>query len=273
MATFSTENFSGPFTMWLSAEVALARGDVASAAQRLAPLWDRAKLVDSEGALWRPLLVTARMEADRTGRRPHRSTRVVEDAQQRLQAIRDLGEAIRPLGPGGAAWKAHLTAELSRAEGHLDLDLWQAAVDGWSVTGQVHDRAWATVHLAECQIARGDRQAAAESLSCARRIGSELRAPALLQAVADVSHRARLELDAEAERPPASAHAETHGLTDREVEVLRLVGSGRTNEQIARDLFISPKTASAHVSHILSKLDVGSRSQATTAGHRLGLLS
>jgi FixJ family two-component response regulator len=55
--------------------------------------------------------------------------------------------------------------------------------------------------------------------------------------------------------------------------VLRLVGVGRTNSQIARDLFISPKTASAHLSPILVKLDVGSRSQATTAGHRRGLLS
>jgi DNA-binding NarL/FixJ family response regulator len=80
-------------------------------------------------------------------------------------------------------------------------------------------------------------------------------------------------LDGDHDQARASAHAATHGLADWEVEVLRLVGVGRTNSQIARDLFISPKTASAHVSHILVKLDVGSRSQATAAGHRLGLLS
>jgi DNA-binding CsgD family transcriptional regulator len=217
--------------------------------------------------------VWARLEADRAGRRSHRGRRLAADTYQRLETIRDLGEAIRPMGPCGVAWRAHLLAELSRAEGRYDGDLWQVAVDAWSVTGQVHDEAWASVHLAECQAAVGAKQAAAESLQRARAIGADLRAPALLGAVHEVGHRARLCLDGDLERPRASAHPATHGLTDREVEVLRLVGMGRTNSQIAMDLFISPKTASAHVSHILVKLDVGSRSQATTAGHRLGLLN
>jgi DNA-binding NarL/FixJ family response regulator len=151
--------------------------------------------------------------------------------------------------------------------------VWQGAVDGWSATGQVHDRGWATVHLAECQVAIGDKHGAAESLRCAREVGARLSAPPLLTAVADVVQRARIDLDPAASAPSASAHPATYGLTDREVEVLRLVGFGRTNEQIAHELFISPKTASAHVSHILTKLGVSSRSQATTAGHRLGLLT
>ncbi|MEP6526894.1 MAG: LuxR C-terminal-related transcriptional regulator [Nocardioidaceae bacterium] len=48
---------------------------------------------------------------------------------------------------------------------------------------------------------------------------------------------------------------------------------GRTNDQIASELLISPKTASVHVSHILTKLDVGSRSEDTTAAYRLHLLN
>src|SRR4029077_10774959 len=52
----------------------------------------------------------------------------------------------------------------------------------------------------------------------------------------------------------ASSSAELMGLTAREVEVLRLVATGRSNREIGDALFISRKTASVHVSNILSKL-------------------
>jgi DNA-binding NarL/FixJ family response regulator len=61
------------------------------------------------------------------------------------------------------------------------------------------------------------------------------------------------------------------GLTPRELEVLRLVAAGRSNGQIAEALFISRKTASVHVSNILAKLGVHSRTEAAAAAHRLGL--
>jgi DNA-binding NarL/FixJ family response regulator len=53
--------------------------------------------------------------------------------------------------------------------------------------------------------------------------------------------------------------------------VLALVADGRTNRQIAERLFITDKTASVHVSHILAKLGVANRSEAAAAAHRLGL--
>jgi DNA-binding NarL/FixJ family response regulator len=62
------------------------------------------------------------------------------------------------------------------------------------------------------------------------------------------------------------------GLTARELEVLRLVAAGRSNREIASELFISVKTASVHVSNILSKLGVTSRGEAAAAAHRLRLL-
>lgn len=55
--------------------------------------------------------------------------------------------------------------------------------------------------------------------------------------------------------------------------MLRLIAEGRTNRQIGEELFISTKTASAHVSHILMKLGVTNRAQAGAAAHRLGLTS
>jgi len=63
------------------------------------------------------------------------------------------------------------------------------------------------------------------------------------------------------------------GLTSREVEVLRLVADGRSNGQIAEQLFISRKTASVHVSNILGKLGVATRVEAAALAHRRGLTS
>jgi DNA-binding NarL/FixJ family response regulator len=53
--------------------------------------------------------------------------------------------------------------------------------------------------------------------------------------------------------------------------VLRLLAAGRSNPEIARELFISVKTASVHVSNILRKLNVTSRGEAAAAAHRLRL--
>ncbi|MDG4859659.1 response regulator transcription factor, partial [Streptomyces sp. T-3] len=61
------------------------------------------------------------------------------------------------------------------------------------------------------------------------------------------------------------------GLTSRERDVLRLVAAGRSNRQIAEELFISPKTASVHVSNILAKLGVSGRGEAAALAHRLRL--
>jgi DNA-binding NarL/FixJ family response regulator len=68
--------------------------------------------------------------------------------------------------------------------------------------------------------------------------------------------------------PPPAAQL---GLTRREAEVLALVAAGRSNRQIAQALFISPKTASVHVSNILAKLGADSRVEAAAIAHRLGL--
>jgi DNA-binding NarL/FixJ family response regulator len=62
------------------------------------------------------------------------------------------------------------------------------------------------------------------------------------------------------------------GLAAREVEVLRLVAAGRSNRRIAEELYISPKTASVHVSRIIAKLAVSNRGEAAALAHRLGLL-
>jgi DNA-binding NarL/FixJ family response regulator len=71
----------------------------------------------------------------------------------------------------------------------------------------------------------------------------------------------------------AVAQLATGGLTRREVEVVRLVAMGRTNREIARELFLSPRTVEMHVGSILLKLDCRSRAEATRRAGELGLLA
>jgi DNA-binding CsgD family transcriptional regulator len=68
-------------------------------------------------------------------------------------------------------------------------------------------------------------------------------------------------------------HLADLGLTPRERDVLALVAQGRTNREIGEELFMAEKTASVHVSRILAKLDVRSRTEAAAVAHRLGLES
>jgi non-specific serine/threonine protein kinase len=64
-----------------------------------------------------------------------------------------------------------------------------------------------------------------------------------------------------------------HGLlTPRELEVLRLLSAGHTDQEIAAELFISPHTVTSHVKHLLAKLEVGSRAAAVAHAYRDGLI-
>ena len=83
----------------------------------------------------------------------------------------------------------------------------------------------------------------------------------------------QLPVDAEpaAPSPEPAGPADPFGLTSREREVLALVAEGWTNRRIADELFISESTAGVHVSHILAKLGVESRTEAATVAVRLGL--
>jgi DNA-binding NarL/FixJ family response regulator len=70
----------------------------------------------------------------------------------------------------------------------------------------------------------------------------------------------------------SAAPADNGGLTRREVEVVRLVAIGRTNREIARELFLSPRTVEMHVGSILTKLGCRSRADAARRASELGLL-
>ena len=73
-------------------------------------------------------------------------------------------------------------------------------------------------------------------------------------------------------RSEAAAKAEA-GLTKREIEVLRLVADGLSNQTIAERLFLSDHTVHRHLSNILNKLSVSSRAAAVAQAARRGLLT
>ncbi len=72
-------------------------------------------------------------------------------------------------------------------------------------------------------------------------------------------------------QPSAVAGVDGLGLTRRELEVLPLIAAGHTNKRIAELLFISENTAGVHVSNILGKLGVATRTEAAAVAARLGL--
>ena len=114
----------------------------------------------------------------------------------------------------------------------------------------------------------GSRPDAAALLADARRRAAALGARPLQEAIDELSRRARLDDDGSDEGDDAGP---LPGLSPREREVLSLVAIGRSNRQIAEQLYISPKTASVHVSNILAKLGVSSRGEAAAVAHRLGV--
>jgi len=73
-------------------------------------------------------------------------------------------------------------------------------------------------------------------------------------------------------QPPADTRARLAPLSEREVDVLGLVGAGRSNPEIADALFISLATVKTHVRHILAKLDLRDRAQAIVLAHECGLV-
>ena len=126
----------------------------------------------------------------------------------------------------------------------------------------------AEVHAARAAVASGNRDEAAPRLRRAAGLAGDLGARPLTQQIARHARQLRVDL-------PAASQAATptrYGLTEREFEVLRLVADGRGNRDIAAELFISPKTASVHVSNILAKLGVATRTEAAATAHRQGLL-
>ncbi len=141
------------------------------------------------------------------------------------------------------------------------------AAASFDEVGQHLRAAWARVHHARAVVeSGGDRREIEGGLARAHAWAIDAGAVPVRTAVEDLVRRAALDIPA-----VRRLADDALGLTDREVEVLRLVAAGSTNRQIADELYISPKTASVHVSNILRKVGARNRGEAAAVAHRHGL--
>jgi DNA-binding CsgD family transcriptional regulator len=210
--------------------------------------------------------------------RARRSAEQLDDARQVAASLRErMRAAAAGARPVGTAVADLLTAEAewSRVEGRADPLRWGSAAVAWDDLGFPFPAAYARFRQADALLGAGaPRVEAGAVLRRAWAVASRLGAGWLEREIASLARRARIELDPERAPEPVEAApppgAEL-GLTAREREVLALLADGRTNRQIAGTLYITHKTASAHVSHILAKLGVSNRSEAAAVAHRLGI--
>lgn len=180
-----------------------------------------------------------------------------DDLRSRVTTLAAATPAERPVD---RAYAAQVAAIMGR-----DLGCWREAVAGWRADGQKYPLAVALLGFAGAAAGAGERAAAAEAIEEAAEIAGALGARPLIEEAATLAQRLGL-------RSAQPAAGGTEVLTAREREVLRLVAEGHSNARIAERLYISPKTASVHVSRIIAKLEVGNRVEAAAVAHRLGLL-
>jgi ATP/maltotriose-dependent transcriptional regulator MalT len=269
---------------WIAAHGALAselhrrRRELPQARAAVARALDRIEVCsDDVTRIARASGAGLRVEADiaqraRDLREPAEAKQAIIRARlhmQRLQAAASEG------GPVEAAWLATGRAELARARGRDDVAAWEKAIRAWEQVQRPYEVSVARWRAAEAAAGAGDRaragELAAAGLECAQRVGSRWLAGELRALI----QRARLSVGAPAGGEAAPAPVPTEdapfGLTPREREVLVLIAGGATNRQIGGALYMAEKTASVHVSRILAKLGVRTRTEAAAVAHREGL--
>lgn len=154
---------------------------------------------------------------------------------------------------------------LGEGNPHAVIDPARRAFEIWQRLGAPYLAARARMLLAQACIALGDREGAQLELACARESFAQLQARPDMATLESVA--AALEAGGRKGTP-----TQQHRLTDRELQVLRLVASGKTNKAIARQLVLSGKTVDRHLSNIFAKLDVPSRAAATAFAYKHDLI-
>ena len=183
---------------------------------------------------------------------PHPGWRALTSAQSATLAAR--------AAPGAS----HVGDDAARGVTGAGTPPWQAAVDALAdVEGLAHERADARIRLAQQLIADDRREDAVTELRLAWETIHELGDRCLVPMASRTAAAGRIPVPRTDRPEPSGATV----LTPREREVLTLVAAGRSNRMIADELFISVKTASVHVSNILAKLDVNSRTEAAAWAH------
>jgi DNA-binding NarL/FixJ family response regulator len=218
----------------------LLMGQLASAARK-ATATERAELCE-RGALLRDAAVKAGSNAARRGPESQAWLARVDAEHVRLQWL--------CAGDGG-----------ERATPDELVQAWDACASAFDRFGHVFEAARSRARLAQALRIAGDPARAADEAARALEVAKTLGARPLMT-----------ELRSGAALASGPVDDRNHDLTGRELEVLELVAQGRSNRQIADQLYISAKTVSVHVSNILAKFEAGSRTEAVAVARRRGLL-
>jgi predicted ATPase/DNA-binding CsgD family transcriptional regulator len=267
-------------------EIALWGGDPAAAVELARKGFDRLGDLDDAvilGQLAIPAMHAAAdvAEMSRAGRNPAGATDAIAAGQEVIDRYR--AATARLQDPDALAlheigWRmAICEAELARAEGTDDPARWEAIRPALVARPAPFLEAYVLYRAAEARAVARDLPAAAERLREAHAILTRTGAALLDGQIQGLARRLRVDLapvdQGPAEEPAIAAAepADPFGLTSREREVLALVAEGHTNKRIAEILFISESTAGVHVSNILGKLGVATRTEAAAVAVRLGL--
>jgi DNA-binding CsgD family transcriptional regulator len=222
-----------------------------------------------------------------------------DEAIRRLRTVaeritRDSATAAGPVREAVTGYQELCSAEIGRVEGRSDPTAWARAAEVWERRNHPYPAAYARLRQAEALFAQRTRNAeAAGALRDAYRTARRLGAHPFTDEIRALAERARVPLDehdapgpgvtAADRRPDPAAgvatdeHRPTEGrqrvdelaaLTKRELQVLARVAAGDTNREIAERLYISERTVGVHVSHILDKLQLRSRVQASAVYQR-----
>jgi DNA-binding CsgD family transcriptional regulator len=259
----------------LQTEFAARIGDVGAARAAVDEALDRIEFC-SDDALRMAMVSAAGLAAEATAAQHARDLGDEEGLALALQHAELLIARVRACaeegGPLEDAFLAHAEADHCRALESDQGPRWAAAAERWEAIGRPYAAAVALWRQAEALVAAGDREAAIAPAAAAVEAAERLGALWLTGELESLAARARLRLtNGDADVEPDDADEEPFGLTPRERQVLSLVAAGATNREIGRQLYMAEKTASVHVSRILAKLDVRSRTEAAGVAHRLGL--
>jgi DNA-binding CsgD family transcriptional regulator len=256
------------------AELALARADPAHAHATVMRAWERIRYGDllSWPAMLNLGLRAVGDLAEKARARAEREAVATDrDAARELVAGvhfygYELPTAERAPPELHAQWEI-ANAELARVDGTPQPDLWSDIAARWDTLRQPYQASYARLREAEARLATGDRQASVAALRAAHAAAVALGAGPLLRDLEALAKRARIALPA----APSAAVQAPFDLTPRELTVLELVAAGRTNRQIAEELYLSTRTVDVHVHRILAKLDAANRVEAAGIAHRLGI--
>jgi DNA-binding CsgD family transcriptional regulator len=239
-------------------------------------------IVETLTGIWHPLFqgrvrLAATVLAAFAAAAPHRSAAeraadaavvrgLVADAQKVLDRR---GDSLVSWGPESRAWEARLIAEELRWRWAADIEppeseelvaAWREAEARFETYAAPYELACVRAVLGQVLAATGDAEGSRVAIEAATESAQRLRAVPLLRRLGSA---------------PVPTHTTSPAvtLTPRESEILALVAEGRSNGEIGRQLFISTKTVSVHVSNILGKLGAAGRTEAAAIARRDGLLT